>query len=69
MFWFSIWPRLWALSQLENGNVYFLGYKTFVPEEGGDEFDMSSEEESEEELPVAAAENGKAKIDKKKRTK
>ncbi|EOY33575.1 Histone deacetylase 2C, putative isoform 4 [Theobroma cacao] len=50
----------------KNGSVYFLGYKTFVPDEG-DEFDMSSDEESseDEELPVAAAENGKAKTDVK----
>ncbi|XP_022755938.1 histone deacetylase HDT1-like isoform X2 [Durio zibethinus] len=46
----------------KNGSVYFLGYKTFVPEEGDDEFDMSSEEE---ELPMAAAENGKPKTDPK----
>ena len=53
----------------KNGSVYFLGYRAFVPEEGDDEFDLTSEEESsEEELSVAAAENGKAKIDKKKRT-
>ncbi|XP_021278311.1 histone deacetylase HDT1-like isoform X2 [Herrania umbratica] len=51
----------------KHGSVYFLGYKTFVPEEGDDEFDMSSDEESseDEELPVAAAENGKAKTDVK----
>ena len=30
----------------KNGSVYFLGYKTFVPEEGDDEFDMSSEEKA-----------------------
>ncbi|KAG4145264.1 hypothetical protein ERO13_D05G086900v2 [Gossypium hirsutum] len=57
----------------KNGSVYFLGYKTFIPEEG-DDFGMSSEEESEEEedeeLPVAAAAaaaavNGKAKPDAK----
>lgn len=55
----------------KNGSVYFLGYKTFIPEEG-DDFGMSSEEESEEEeeeeLPVAAAAaavNGKAKPDGK----
>ncbi|XP_022752610.1 histone deacetylase HDT1-like isoform X2 [Durio zibethinus] len=51
----------------KNGSVYFLGYKTFVPEEGDDELDMSSEEEGsgDEEPPVAAAENGKAKADAK----
>ncbi|KAG4192929.1 hypothetical protein ERO13_A07G188301v2 [Gossypium hirsutum] len=54
----------------KNGSVYFLGYKTFIPEEG-DDFGMSSEEESkeeeEEELPVAAAAavNGKAMLDAK----
>ena len=39
-----------------------------MSEEGDDEFDMSSEEESSEEeegLPVAVAENGKAKTDAK----
>ncbi|KAE8734846.1 Histone deacetylase HDT1 [Hibiscus syriacus] len=53
----------------KNGSVYFLGYKTYVPEEGypfinymsGDE--VSSDEE--EELPLVAAENGKAKADAK----
>ncbi|XP_022731775.1 histone deacetylase HDT1-like isoform X1 [Durio zibethinus] len=52
----------------KNGSVYFIGYRTFVPEEGTeDEFDTPSEEESseEEEVPVAAAENGKTKIDTK----
>ncbi|XP_022731776.1 histone deacetylase HDT1-like isoform X2 [Durio zibethinus] len=51
----------------KNGSVYFIGYRTFVPEEGEDEFDTPSEEESseEEEVPVAAAENGKTKIDTK----
>ncbi|KAK6247310.1 hypothetical protein QUC31_018875 [Theobroma cacao] len=50
----------------KNGSVYFLGYKTFVPDEGYP-FHMSSDEESseDEELPVAAAENGKAKTDVK----
>ncbi|KAK8598662.1 hypothetical protein V6N13_094625 [Hibiscus sabdariffa] len=50
----------------KNGSVYFLGYKTSMPEEGYDEFD--SEEESsgqEDELPIAAPENGKAKTDAK----
>ncbi|XP_039064865.1 histone deacetylase HDT1-like [Hibiscus syriacus] len=51
----------------KNGSVYFLGYKTYVPEEG-DDFDMSGDEVSsdeEEELPLVAAENGKAKADAK----
>ncbi|XVF19788.1 hypothetical protein REPUB_Repub11eG0141000 [Reevesia pubescens] len=50
----------------KNGSVYFLGYKTFLPEEGYPFINMSDEESSEEEeLPVAAAENGKAKPDAK----
>ncbi|XVF69092.1 hypothetical protein PTKIN_Ptkin11bG0052700 [Pterospermum kingtungense] len=52
----------------KNGSVYFLGYKTFVPEDGYPFPYMSSDEEiseGEEELPVAAAENGKAKADAK----
>ncbi|KAK8513314.1 hypothetical protein V6N13_002064 [Hibiscus sabdariffa] len=50
----------------KNGSVYFLGYKTYVPEEG-DDFDISSDDDSseEEELPLVDAENGKAKTDAK----
>ncbi|XP_039032869.1 histone deacetylase HDT1-like [Hibiscus syriacus] len=48
----------------KNGSVYFLGYKTVVPEEGDDRFD-SEEESSDDELPVAAAENGEPKTDAK----
>ncbi|XP_039004731.1 histone deacetylase HDT1-like isoform X2 [Hibiscus syriacus] len=51
----------------KNGSVYFLGYKTHIPEEGND-FDISSDEESsdeEEKIPLVAAENGKAKTDVK----
>ncbi|XP_039052256.1 histone deacetylase HDT1-like [Hibiscus syriacus] len=51
----------------KNGSVYFLGYKTYVPEEG-DDLDMSGDEvnsDEEEELPLVAAENGKAKADAK----
>ncbi|KAK8596160.1 hypothetical protein V6N13_000808 [Hibiscus sabdariffa] len=50
----------------KNGSVYFLGYRTSVPEEGDDEFDSEEESsEEEEELPIAAPENGKAKTDAK----
>ncbi|GMI92236.1 histone deacetylase 2B, ARABIDOPSIS HISTONE DEACETYLASE 2, HISTONE DEACETYLASE 2 [Hibiscus trionum] len=70
----------------KNGSVYFLGYKSYMPEEGypfinynSNSFfnfhafvfflftDISSDEESsdEEELPLAAAENGKANTDAK----
>ncbi|XP_039017390.1 histone deacetylase HDT1-like isoform X2 [Hibiscus syriacus] len=49
----------------KNGSVFFLGYKTYIPEEG-DDFDISSEESSdEEEIPLVAAENGKSKTDAK----
>ncbi|XP_039024152.1 histone deacetylase HDT1-like isoform X2 [Hibiscus syriacus] len=50
----------------KNGSVYFLGYKTYIPEEG-DDFGMSSDEESseEEKIPMVAAESGKAKTDAK----
>ncbi|OMO58323.1 histone deacetylase HDT1-like protein [Corchorus capsularis] len=58
----------------KNGSVHFLGYRTYVPPE--EEYPFSEvnsfilmteflDEESEEELPVVAAENGKAKPDAK----
>ncbi|KAL1062214.1 hypothetical protein V6Z11_D13G066000 [Gossypium hirsutum] len=64
--------KLYALGlYLRHGHVFisiwvnYLGYKTFVPEEGSDdEFDSEEESSEDEELPVAA-ENGKAKTDAK----
>ncbi|KAK8601722.1 hypothetical protein V6N13_058596 [Hibiscus sabdariffa] len=41
----------------KNGSVYFLGYKTSVPDEGDDEFGSGDETIDEEGLLVAAAEN------------
>ncbi|KAA3455497.1 histone deacetylase HDT1-like [Gossypium australe] len=57
----------------KNGSVYFLGYKTFVPEEGYPFINSnyfvflfySEGESSEDEELLLAAENGKAKTDAK----